>query len=157
VDIRLFNLPVNSGKGAALHKGIELATATSSLSRMPTLNTTPGNTTFSLNLCWTVCRCGLRITVHGWQPPPDPGFSGILSKPVPHFLSNMFTNLNLTIWKPAISSSGPKIIKKIYFNEKSLVSNRKSLQRSQDLKESGFYEVGISYYGRTYEEGKKSG
>ena len=70
-------------------------------------------------------------------------------------LSNIFTNLNLTDMETCYKLFRSDIIKQIQFKE-----NRFGFEPEVTTKISRFskiriYEVGISYYGRTYEEGKK--
>lgn len=71
-------------------------------------------------------------------------------------LSNMFTNLNLTDMETCY-----KVIKKDYLDHIELKENRFGFEPeiTAKLAKSGarIFEVGISYNGRTYEEGKKIG
>jgi len=72
------------------------------------------------------------------------------------FLSNMFTNLNLTDMETCYKVFRREIIQNIELQE-----NRFGIEPEITAKLSKLdiriYEVGISYYGRTYEEGKKIG
>ena len=71
-------------------------------------------------------------------------------------LSNMFTNLNLTDMETCYKLFRREIIQKIKIEE-----NRFGFEPEITAKiartECRIYEVGISYYGRTYAEGKKIG
>jgi len=71
-------------------------------------------------------------------------------------LSNMFTNLNLTDME-----TGYKVFKADILKGISLEENRFGFEPEVTAKlaktRCRVYEVGISYYGRTYEEGKKIG
>jgi len=71
-------------------------------------------------------------------------------------LSNMFTNLNLTDMETCYKAFRREIIQKI-----NICENRFGFEPEITAKvaQSGcrLYEVGISYYGRTYSEGKKIG
>jgi len=71
-------------------------------------------------------------------------------------LSNMFTNVNLTDMETCFKMFRADIIKKIKIEE-----NRFGFEPEITAKVSRLncrmYEVGISYYGRTYQEGKKIG
>jgi hypothetical protein len=72
-------------------------------------------------------------------------------------LSNMFTNINLTDMETCYKVFRGDIIRAIAPH---LVSNRFGFEpeitaRLAKVKDIRFYEVGISYYGRTYKEGKK--
>ena len=71
------------------------------------------------------------------------------------FLSNMFSNLNLTDMETGYKMFRTDIVKQIHLEE-----NRFGFEPEVTIKISKFptiriYEVGISYYGRTYKEGKK--
>ena len=70
-------------------------------------------------------------------------------------LSNIFSNLNLTDMEVCY-----KVFKKEVFNQINLEENRFGFEpevtaKISKIKNLRIYEVGISYYGRTYEEGKK--
>jgi glycosyltransferase involved in cell wall biosynthesis len=72
-------------------------------------------------------------------------------------MSNMFTNLNLTDME-----TGYKVFKKEILDKVNLTENRFGIEPEFTAKISRIpniriYEVGISYFGRTYEEGKKIG
>ena len=71
-------------------------------------------------------------------------------------ISNMFTNLNLTDMETCYKVFRAQVLKSI-----SLEENRFGFEPEVTAKmakiRSRVYEVGISYYGRTYEEGKKIG
>ena len=73
------------------------------------------------------------------------------------FLSNMFTNLNLTDME-----TGYKVFRKEILEAITLKENRFGIEPEITAKIAKIpgiriYEVGISYSGRTYEEGKKIG
>jgi len=71
------------------------------------------------------------------------------------FLSNVFSNLNLTDMETCYKLFKSDIIKKIKLNEKRFGFEPEITQKISRIKNIRIYEVGISYYGRTYEEGKK--
>lgn len=71
--------------------------------------------------------------------------------------SNMFTNLNLTDME-----TGYKVFKREALNKISLTEDRFGMEpeitaKIAKIPNIKIYEVGISYFGRTYEEGKKIG
>jgi hypothetical protein len=72
------------------------------------------------------------------------------------FLSNMFTNLNLTDMEVCY-----KVFKRQILDDITLEEDRFGFEPEFTAKIACLnyiiYEVGISYYGRTYEEGKKIG
>jgi len=69
-------------------------------------------------------------------------------------LSNMFTNINLTDMESCFKMFRREVVNKIRIEE-----NRFGIEPELTAKVARMgvviYEVGISYYGRTYEEGKK--
>ena len=71
------------------------------------------------------------------------------------FISNMFTNLNLTDMETCYKVFRREIIQPLLLKEKRFgfeVEVTAKISKIQDIR---IYEVGISYYGRTYKEGKK--
>ena len=72
-------------------------------------------------------------------------------------LSNMFTNLNLTDMETCYKLFRSEIIKSIKFQEKRFGFEPEVTAKIASIPRIRIYEVGISYYGRTYEEGKKIG
>ena len=73
------------------------------------------------------------------------------------FLSNMFSNLNLSDMETCYKMFAKEIIKEIDIREKRFGIEPEITAKIAKLKNLKLYEVGISYYGRTYEEGKKIG
>ena len=71
-------------------------------------------------------------------------------------LSNMFTNLNLTDMETCYKVFRKELIKKVDLKEKGFGFDPEVTAKIAKLKPK-IYEVGISYFGRTYEEGKKIG
>jgi hypothetical protein len=71
------------------------------------------------------------------------------------FLSNMFTNLNLTDMETCYKLFRTEIIQKIRLKEDRFGFEPEVTAKISKLKNIRIYEVGISYYGRTYQEGKK--
>jgi glycosyltransferase involved in cell wall biosynthesis len=71
------------------------------------------------------------------------------------FLSNLFTNLNLTDMETCYKLFKTDIIKGIQLNEKRFGFEPEVTAKIAKINNIRIYEVGISYYGRTYAEGKK--
>ena len=71
--------------------------------------------------------------------------------------SNMLTNLDLTDMETCYKAFRSDIIKSIHINEKRFGFEPEITAKIAKLKNIRIYEVGISYYGRTYDEGKKIG
>ncbi|MDR2125924.1 MAG: glycosyltransferase family 2 protein, partial [Prevotellaceae bacterium] len=73
------------------------------------------------------------------------------------FVSNMFTNLNLSDMETCYKMFRSEIIKNIQLTEKRFGFEPEVTAKIAKVPNIRIYEVGISYYGRTYEEGKKIG
>ncbi|HEX2099589.1 MAG TPA: glycosyltransferase family 2 protein [Candidatus Synoicihabitans sp.] len=71
-------------------------------------------------------------------------------------LSNMFTNLNLTDMETCYKMFRREVLQQITIEEDRFGFEPEITAKVARLKVP-IYEVGISYYGRTYEEGKKIG
>ncbi len=72
-------------------------------------------------------------------------------------LSNMMTNLNLTDMETCYKVFKREIIQSITIEENRFGFEPEITAKVAKIKGIRIYEVGISYYGRTYEEGKKIG
>ncbi len=72
-------------------------------------------------------------------------------------LSNMFSNLNLTDMETCYKLFRSDIIKGLELKEKRFGFEPEVTAKISRIPKLRLYEVGISYYGRTYEEGKKIG
>jgi glycosyltransferase involved in cell wall biosynthesis len=72
-------------------------------------------------------------------------------------LSNIFTNLNLTDMETCYKVFRREIIQNISIEENRFGFEPEIVAKISKIKNIRIYEVGISYYGRTYEEGKKIG
>ena len=73
------------------------------------------------------------------------------------FISNMFTNLNLTDMETCYKVFRREIIQSITIKEKRFGLEPEITAKISKIPNIRIYEVGISYYGRTYAEGKKIG
>ena len=71
------------------------------------------------------------------------------------FLSNMFTNLNLTDMETCYKLFRADMLKSLTLKERRFGFEPEVTAKISRIPKVRIYEVGISYYGRTYEEGKK--
>ena len=69
----------------------------------------------------------------------------------------MFTNLNLTDMETCYKAFKRELIQGLELNEKRFGFEPEVTAKLARIENIRIYEVGISYYGRTYEEGKKIG
>jgi glycosyltransferase involved in cell wall biosynthesis len=72
-------------------------------------------------------------------------------------ISNMFTNLNLTDMETCYKVFKREIIQGITIEENRFGFEPEITAKLSKIRDVRIYEVGISYYGRTYDEGKKIG
>lgn len=154
--IRIFHQPVNMGKGAAIHRGIREVNGEYLIVQDADLEYDPREYSDLLKPCLE----GFADVVYGSR------FMGSNPHRILFYwhsignrfltrLSNIFTNLNLTDMETCYKLFRSEVIKPLNLKEKRFGFEPEVTAKISRIRGIRIYEVGISYYGRTYEEGKK--
>lgn len=158
MSIQFFEHAVNKGKGAALHTGIQKAGGAWTIIQDADLEYDPRE----YNVLLRPAVEGNADVVFGTRffggnPHRILFFWHSIGNKILTFLSNMLTDLNLTDMETCYKLFRTDILQGLLLKEQRFGFEPEVTAKVSRVPKVRIYEVGISYYGRTPEEGKKIG
>jgi glycosyltransferase involved in cell wall biosynthesis len=156
LNMRYLKHEVNKGKGAALHTGIEHASGEFLIIQDADLEYDPDEYVLLLKpilIGQADIVYGSRFM--GGNPNRRLFFFHSIGNKFLTFLSNLFSNINLTDMETCYKLFRTSMVQQLVLKEKRFGFEPEVTAKMARIPNVRIYEVGISYYGRTYAEGKK--
>ena len=154
-DVRVFLQPVNQGKGAALRRGFEEASGDVVIIQDADLEYSPDDYPRLLQPIID----GRADVVYGSRFQGGSGrvlyYRHTMGNKFLTFLSNLFTDLNLTDMETCYKVFKREVIQNIILESDRFGFEPEVTAKLAKMRDVIIYEVPIQYHGRTYDEGKK--
>ncbi len=158
LQISIYRHEKNRGKGAAIHTAIEYASGEIIIIQDADLEYDPNEYNDLLRPIYNDYAdvvYGSRFV--GGKPHRILFFWHSIGNKILTLFSNAFTNLNLTDMETCYKMFKREVIQGIELNEKRFGFEPEVTAKIAKIPSIRIYEIGISYYGRTFDEGKKIG
>ncbi len=157
-NIKIFQHPTNKGKGACIRTAITAATGEVVIIQDADMEYDPKEYVRLLK----PISDGFADVVYGSRFKGGEAhrvlfFFHTLGNKFLTFLSNIFTGLNLSDMETGYKMFRKEILDQIRLKENRFGFEPEITAKISRIKNIRIYEVGISYYGRTYQDGKKIG